>query len=142
MHSILGRQRALLFVFFPFLLLLADGCMSTSSLAPTPSSQPPSPQSVWAAAWGNSPENALPSNANPGGSEQSFRMIFWPTLSGTQERLHFSNFFGTAPITIGSARLAVSPNGTAAVDPANDVAITFNGASSVTIPAGAIITSD
>ena len=69
-------------------------------------------------------------------------MIFWPTLSGTQERLHFSNFFGTAPVTIGSARLAVSPDGTAAIDPANDVAVTFNGASSITIPAGAIITSD
>lgn len=69
-------------------------------------------------------------------------MIFRPTLSGTQERLHFSNFFGTAPVTIGSARLAISPNGTAAIDPANDVAVTFNGASSVTIPAGAVITSD
>jgi lysophospholipase L1-like esterase len=69
-------------------------------------------------------------------------MIFRPTLSGTQERLHFSNFFGTAPITIGAARLAISPNGTAAIDPANDVAVTFNGGSSVTIPAGAIITSD
>ncbi len=69
-------------------------------------------------------------------------MIFRPTLSGTQERLHFSNFFGTTPITIGAARLAISPNGTAAIDPANDVAVTFNGATSVTIPAGAIITSD
>ena len=69
-------------------------------------------------------------------------MIFRPTLSGTQERLHFSNFFGTTPVTIGAARLAISPNGTAAIDPANDVAVTFNGASSVTIPAGAIITSD
>jgi lysophospholipase L1-like esterase len=69
-------------------------------------------------------------------------MIFRPTLAGTQERLHFSNFFGTAPVTIGAARLAISPSGTAAIDPANDVAVTFNGASSVTIPAGAIITSD
>jgi hypothetical protein len=69
-------------------------------------------------------------------------MIFRPTLAGTQERLHFSNFFGTAPVTIGAARLAISPSGTAAIDPANDVAVTFNGTSSVTIPAGAIITSD
>lgn len=137
-----GFRCALRFVPLSFFLFLTVGCMSTSNLAPTPVSQPTSPQSVWAAAWGNAPENALPSAANPGGSEQSFRMIFWPTLSGTQERLHFSNFFGTAPVTIGSARLAVSPDGTAAIDPANDVAVTFNGASSITIPAGAIITSD
>ncbi len=118
--------------------------MSTSNVL-QPNSIPVGPKptsAVWAASWGNAPENALESVSNPGGSEQSFRMIFRPTLSGTQERLHFSNFFGTAPITIGAARLAINPDGTAAIDPANDVAVTFNGASSVTIPAGAIITSD
>jgi len=69
-------------------------------------------------------------------------MLFYPTLSGTNERLHFSNFFGTGPVTIGAARLSISPDGSAAVDATHDVAVTFNGAASVTIPAGAIITSD
>lgn len=132
----------------PVLLLLplafAVGCGSTSSVSRSVgvAAGPKPTSAVWAASWGNSPENALPTDSNPGGSEQSFRMIFRPTLSGSQERLHFSNFFGTAPITIGAARLAISRDGTAAIDPPNDVAVTFNGASSVTIPAGAIITSD
>src|ERR1700679_2424556 len=122
----------------PVLLLLslafAVGCESRSGVSGTDSiSAGPKPSSaVWAASWGTSPENALPTDSNLGGSEQSFRMIFRPTLSGSQERLHFSNFFGTAPITIGAARLAISPDGTAAIDPANDVAVTFSGASSVT----------
>jgi hypothetical protein len=132
----------------PVLLLLslafAVGCGSTSSVLQSDgvTAGPKPTSAVWAASWGNAPENALPTDSNPGGSEQSFRMVFRPTLSGSQERLHFSNFFGTTPITIGAARLAISPDGTAAIDPANDVAVTFNGASSVTVPAGVIITSD
>jgi lysophospholipase L1-like esterase len=129
-----------LFCFLPFV----EGCTSTSNTPPVSSiTAGPQPASaVWAAAWGNSPENALQSAANPGGSEQSFRMLFYPTLSGSEERLHFSNFFGTGPVTIGAARLSISPDRSAAIDPTHDVAVTFGGASSITIPAGAIITSD
>jgi lysophospholipase L1-like esterase len=119
-------------------------CMSTTTVLPPSTTITAGPQvktPVWAMSWGNSPENALASDTNPGGSEQSLRMIFWPTLSGTQERLHFSNHFGTTPLTLGAVRLAISPTGSAAVD-ANDVPVTFNGSSSVTIPPGAIITSD
>jgi lysophospholipase L1-like esterase len=114
--------------------------MSTSNLMkPSTVTVVPLPTTpVWAAAWGNSPENAF----SAAGSEETFRMPFRPTLSGTQERLHFSNFFGTTPVTIGAARLAVNVDGTPTIDPTHDVAVTFNGSSSVTIPAGAVITSD
>ena len=126
------------------LLPLIEGCTSTSNTAPASSvtASPKPTSAVWATAWGNSPENAGDSAVNPGGNEQSFRMLFYPTLSGTEERLHFSNFFGTAPVTIGAARLSISPDRSAAIDPTHDVPVTFGGASSITIPAGAIITSD
>jgi lysophospholipase L1-like esterase len=136
---------ALLTVLFCCMPLI-EGCTSQSNTAPASTTATAGPQptsAVWAAAWGNSPENSFQSATNSGGSEQSFRMLFYPTLSGTEERLHFSNFFGTTPVTIGAARLSISPeDGTAAVDPSHDVAVTFGGASSVTIPAGTIITSD
>src|SRR5271156_922303 len=92
------------------LLFAAAGCTSTSNLAaPKTVTAIPLPTTpVWAAAWGNSPENAF----SAAGSEETFRMPFRPTLSGTQERLHFSNFFGTTPVTIGAARLAVNVDGT------------------------------
>lgn len=139
-----GMGHALL-VSVLFCMPWIEGCTSQSNTAPASTAITAGPQptsAVWAGAWGNSPENALQSAANPGGNEQSFRMLFYPTLSGTQERLHFSNFFGTSPVTIGAARLSISPDGTAAVDPTHDVAVTFGGAPSVTIAAGAIITSD
>ena len=109
----------------------------------------PAAASIWAVAWGASPENALPTKANAGGSEQSFRSFFLPTVAGTEERVHFSNLFGTTPLVIGSARLAVAMGaaGTAtgvtpAIDPTHDVALTFSGATGVTIPAGQEIVSD
>lgn len=97
---------------------------------------------LWVVSWGNSPENALATTENPGGQEQSFRFFFLPTVSGTQERVHFSNYFGTTPITIGAARLAVAPGGSAAIDPTHDAPLTFNGSKSITIQPGQAVVSD
>jgi lysophospholipase L1-like esterase len=105
------------------------------------STTPPTPASIWVASWGAPPENATASAEDPGGSEQSFRFVVLPTIDGTQERVHFSNFYGTSPITIGSARIAVAGAG-AAVDASTDKPLTFSGSTSVTIPAGQQIVSD
>ncbi len=114
--------------------------------APAPAPTPiPGIAPTWAVAWGASPENALTTGENQGGAEQSFRSFFLPTVSGTQERVHFSNLFGTTPLVIGSARLAVAGSTagqTAAIDPSHDVPLSFGGAPGVTIPAGQEILSD
>ena len=132
------------------LLPLALSCSSGSSAVSTPSPSPtPAVASIWAVAWGASPENAAAGPENSGGSEQSFRSFFLPTVAGTEERVHFSNLFGTTPLVIGSARLSVAAGaaGTAAgvtpaIDPTHDVALTFNGAKGVTIAPGQEILSD
>jgi hypothetical protein len=129
------------------LIVLVIGCSSGTHGITTAPTAPPAPttpavSNKWVVSWGASPENALPTDTNAGGSEQTFRLLFSPTVSGTQERLHFSNFFGTTPITIGTARLAIDPNDNAAIDPTHDVAITFSGSSSVTIAPGQNIVSD
>ena len=99
------------------------------------------PADIWVVAWGASPESATKTTANPGGAEQTFRSFFYPTVSGTRERIRFSNYFGTAPVTIGAARLAIATT-PPAVDPASDVALTFAGNATVTIAPGAEVTSD
>lgn len=114
--------------------LLAPVATPVATIAPT-----------WVVAWGASPENALTGAENPGGSEQSFRSFFLPTVAGTEERVHFSNLFGTAPLVIGSARLALAgatAGQTAEIDATHDVALSFGGAKGVTIPAGQEIVSD
>ena len=133
------------------LLPLVLSCSSSNSAAtavstPTPVPTPtPATAPTWVVAWGASPENALAGAENSGGSEQSFRSFFLPTVAGTEERVHFSNLFGTTPLVIGSARLALAGSTagqTAAIDSTHDVALTFNGAVGVTIPAGQEIVSD
>jgi lysophospholipase L1-like esterase len=57
------------------------------------------------------------------------------------ERVRFSNYFGTAPVTIGAARLAIATT-PPAVDPANDVALSFSGSPSITIAPGTEVMSD
>ncbi len=98
--------------------------------------------SIWVAAWAVSPANAVPTAANQPNDEQTFRAIVKPSVSsrGTV-RLHFSNAFGTAPITLGSVHVGLHGSG-AAVVAGTDVALTFSGQPSVTIPAGATVLSD
>jgi GDSL-like Lipase/Acylhydrolase family len=117
------------------------GC--SGSQAPTPVSSAPA-DSQWVVAWGASPQNALSSSEDPGGHEQSFRFMILPTIGATEERVHFSNYFGTTPITIGSARLAVALTAAAtqAIDPTHDAALTFNGSTSVTLQPNQEIDSD
>ncbi|HLI75735.1 MAG TPA: GDSL-type esterase/lipase family protein [Acidobacteriaceae bacterium] len=128
------------------LAVLLEGALCLSGCTngvQTASTQMPS---QWVVAWGASPENAQASTTDPGGQEQSFRFFFYPTVSGTQERVHLSNLYATGPITIGAARLALaaSTNGATgdAIDTAHDTALTFNGSSSVTLAAGQEIVSD
>ena len=129
----------------------APGCSSKSdgtgqastaarSVVPTTPAVVAAP-SIWVVAWGASPENATLSTANPGGAEQTFRSFFYPSLAGSTERVRFSNYFGTATVTIGAARLAIAA-APPAVDATHDVALTFNGSASVTIAPGAEVSSD
>ncbi len=114
---------------------------SCSSNVGTATVTTPAVADIWAVAWGASPESAAASAANPGGAEQTFRSFFYPTVSGTMERVRFSNYFGTAPVTIGAARLAIATT-PPAVDPSNDVALSFAGSPSVTIAPGTEVASD
>ena len=102
------------------------------------------PPSIWAGAWGASISNANVDNDNKTtNSETSYRFQIRPTIGGTQERLRFSNYFGTAPVTLGAVRLSVGTDGTAVIDPTHDAPVTFNaGQTSVTLAPGQILFSD
>jgi len=103
---------------------------------------PPDAQPQWVVGWGTSPQTALQSTTNPGGSDQSFRFIIVPTIDATEERVHFSNLMGKTPVTIGAARIAAAVGVGPAVDATRDMSLTFSSSSSVTIPAGQEVVSD
>jgi lysophospholipase L1-like esterase len=63
------------------------------------------------------------------------------SIGGSHLRVHLSNAYGTIPLVIGDAHIAL--HGTdAAIVPGSDRALTFNGKPTVTIPIGAEMLSD
>ncbi|MBN1569844.1 MAG: SGNH/GDSL hydrolase family protein [Acidobacteria bacterium] len=68
-------------------------------------------------------------------------MIVRPSIGGQRLRVRFSNEFGTAPMTIASAHIALTAEGSR-IQAATDRALTFGGSPKITIPAGAPAFSD
>ncbi|WP_329137520.1 discoidin domain-containing protein [Streptomyces sp. NBC_01476] len=74
-------------------------------------------------------------------AQQTLRQTVHTSIGGTSARIHLSNAFGSAPVTLSDVHLA-EPGANGAVDTSTDRTVTFGGASSVTIPAGGSAVSD
>lgn len=73
--------------------------------------------------------------------DQTIRQVARISLGGDQVRVEFSNEYGTSPMVVGGARIAMAA-ADGAIEPGTDHALTFGGEASVTIPAGAPVWSD
>jgi lysophospholipase L1-like esterase len=74
-------------------------------------------------------------------TNQTLRQIVRVSLGGEQARVVLSNAFGTAPLAIGAAHLALRA-ADAAIVPDSDRILTFSGRPSMMIPAGSVAFSD
>jgi lysophospholipase L1-like esterase len=83
---------------------------------------------------GNSAPIPLPHN-------QTLRQIVHVTVGGDRVRVVLTNAFGTAPLAVGAAHLALRDKD-AAIVPASDRVLTFSGQPAFDIPAGAVAVSD
>jgi lysophospholipase L1-like esterase len=100
----------------------------------------------WVGTWATSPYAATnrtdPSGAlQMGSADTTFREIAHISLGGSVVRIILSNEFGTDPLTIGAANIALSA-GHGEIDPTSASALTFGGRPTVTIPPGAMVVSD
>lgn len=119
------------------------------SAAPTPSATQ-APAAPAAPAMPAPAENArsTASQARPprvvyGAEDMTIREIVHVSIGGPQVRVVFTNEFGTDPLTIGAAQVAVSQGGSAInTVPASSAGLTFGGRPSITIPPGALAVSD
>jgi lysophospholipase L1-like esterase len=101
----------------------------------------------------NGPPPAGPNGPPPAGNgpprppppatvqNQTLREIVHTTIGGDKVRVVLSNVFGTAPLEVGGAAIALQSDG-AAVDPASIKKVTFNGQPKATVLAGATLVSD
>lgn len=80
-------------------------------------------------------------DAARGASDQSFRMIVRPDIWGPQTRIRLSNALGDRPVTFDHAFVGLQLSGSAVVAGSN-VALSFGGKPSVTVPPGQSAWSD
>ena len=74
-------------------------------------------------------------------TDQTLRQIVHTSVAGDRVRVVFSNEFGTSPLPIGGAHVALRSKG-ATIVPASGRPLTFGGQRTATIPAGAALISD
>jgi lysophospholipase L1-like esterase len=98
---------------------------------------------AWVGTWASAMQRVETANLPPppGLGDTTLRQVVHVSIGGKTVRARFSNTFGDSPLTLTSVHLAVSAGGSA-IKAGSDIALTFGGASSVTIPPGAEAVSD
>ena len=99
--------------------------------------------SRWVGTWGASPQLTEPRNLPPppGLTSNTLRQVVQVSIGGEKLRVRFSNAFGSSPVTMNSVHVALSAGGSA-IKTNSDLELTFQGKSSMTIPAGESVLSD
>lgn len=97
----------------------------------------------WVGTWASSQQRGDKGSAPPapGFANSTLRQIVHVSIGGRRLRVRFSNAFGTSPLTIASAHVALSGGGST-IESGTDQPLSFGGRPEVTVPAGAYIVSD
>ncbi|WP_266158525.1 SGNH/GDSL hydrolase family protein [Dyella silvatica] len=125
---------------------LAALVVSLMTLAPLYAA-PSGGASHWVATWTASAQPvwegdfALPVNLPSSLWDQTVRQVARVSVGGKQVRVVLSNAYGSRPLLIGAAHIALAGSGAATIA-GSDRALTFAGQSSVTTPPGAPVVSD
>jgi lysophospholipase L1-like esterase len=101
----------------------------------------------WVTTWATAPYLTEANNLPPEPlAFKTLRQFVRTSIGAKHLRLRLCNAYGTSPVTVQSAHLAVAEGtgsaGTGEINPATDRALTFRGAPGVVIPAGETIWSD
>jgi lysophospholipase L1-like esterase len=94
----------------------------------------------WVGTWATAPVSQPPSSA-VNLTNQTMREIVHLSIGGERVRVRLSNAFGTAPLIVGAAHIAVRDTGELIV-PGSGGPLTFGGRPAITIAAGASVLSD
>ena len=105
----------------------------------------PASAETWARSWAASPQAPTPAGGRFPGSptfnDQTVRQIVRLSGGGTKVRIRFSNEYGSTPVQVGGAHIAVAGEG-ASIRPGTDHVVTFGGKTTATIAPGAPLLSD
>lgn len=99
----------------------------------------------WLTSWTTAPYLTSADNLPPAPlAQNTLRQFIRVSVGGEMVRFRFSNAYGTSPVVIRSAHLALAAGvvGSGATDPASSRAFRFKGAPGAVIPPGAVLYSD
>jgi len=106
------------------------------------------PVDRWAATWASAMQQPVAANGTTGPNwsmtgfnHQTVRQVVRISRGGGQVRIRLSNLYGTTPLPITGATIAVTRDG-ASVEPGSVRVVSFHGARSTSIAAGAVAASD
>ncbi|NYF77896.1 SGNH/GDSL hydrolase family protein [Granulicella arctica] len=119
------------------LTVLLSLCLGSFTLAAFAAKQP----EHWVGTWATSPVGVVNKEGDAGSTGTTYREIVHVSLGGSSVRIVLTNEFGTAPLTIGAAHIALSA-GQDSISLTTANALTFSGNPSITIPAGGVAVSD
>lgn len=123
----------------------AAGTLLAGGFAPAVLAASSAAKEHWIGTWGAAPEPPRPTvgrfAGTPGYSNQTIRQLVRISAGGTHLRIHFTNEYGTHPLHIGAASVAlVDSNG--APEAGTERTLSFAGKPDAWIPAGAPYVSD
>lgn len=124
----------------PLMLIAATACGARVATGPTPSA------ARWFTTWTTSNQEPVRNPADavdrrPIFADRTVRQIVHTSIGGSSVRVRFSNEYGTQPLVIGAAHVALRDTGSA-IRAGTDHALTFGGRTSVTLRPGAFVASD
>ncbi len=124
-------------------MLFKIGDAVVSSDAPASATPVPVPAgSHWITTWGASPQPATGGNLSRAGFRNAtLREIVLTSAGGVRVRVRLTNAFGSAPLLVGLAAVAIDGSGPNTV-PGTSRSLYFGGRRSVVIPPGGEATSD
>jgi lysophospholipase L1-like esterase len=99
----------------------------------------------WVQTWGAAPLPPTPTQGNfpgtPSFENQTVRQTVRISVGGQHVRIRFTNEYGTRPLAIGAARIALADE-KGNIQPGTDRPILFAGKTTATVPAAAPLVSD
>lgn len=122
---------------FRVAVLLLIALSSGIAQSPRASSSP----STWVGTWAASPFDGDPWHEVPTLVDSTLREIVHTSIAGKAVRIRLTNEFGTEPLRIDAATVALS-TGISGIDTASLHHLTFGGSPSIVIPSGALVLTD
>jgi lysophospholipase L1-like esterase len=125
---------------FHFAGLVIGGALAVSAVAGQSTAGKPASQE-WVGTWATSIFDGDPWHEVPTLVDSTLREIVHTSIAGKAVRVRLSNEFGTEPLRVDAATIAMSA-GMSSVDAASLHDLKFGGSASIVIPPGAEVLSD